>query len=193
MRTEKFIREQIARILSEKSDEEKEEKLPRTSGPGPGRFKKELQDLKALADANPKQLMQNLGIKPAGSGWVEGGNSGEIIINLLADAIKGTKEMSAVYSLPREKKDVTGRVGALVSLTGELSPRDALVFIRETTKGAKNAGYLPFEDEVQVEILGSSILAYVSPKPFRWNQKKQVKKAKSPEPQPPSPKAAPSS
>ena len=176
MRDEEFIRGYILRVLKEQAEQAEDDKgLPKTSGPGPGRYKKELTNLKALSDSNPKQLMQNLGIKPGA-----GGQRGQVILKILNDAIGGTKEMKTVYSNARKQKDAYGRTGILVSLTGELPPRDALAFIRETFRGAKKAGYLPFDDDVQVELLGNGILAYVSSKSFRWNQKlKKSKKSKS--------------
>ena len=177
MRDEEFIREYVLKILKEQA-EEKDDKsdLPGTTGPGPGRYKKELANLKALSDSNPKKLMQNLGIKPGG-----GGQRWQIILKILNDAISGTKEMDAVYNNTQKKKDAFGRMGIAVSLTGELAVRDALAFIREAFRGAKNAGYLNFDDKVQVEILGNEILAYVSPKAFRWNQKLKKSKKSKPE------------
>ena len=184
MRDEEFVRHYILRVLKEQAEEEKEDKdLPKTSGPGPGRYKKELANLKALSDSNPKKLMKNLGIKPgaAGQRW-------QVILKILNNAIGGTKEMNAVYNNAEKHKDAFGRIGIGVSLTGELPVRDALAFVRETFRGAKNAGYLPFGENVQVEILGNDILAYASPKAFRWNQKLKKSKKSKPKPKPETPK-----
>ena len=176
MRNEKFIRGYIVKVLKEQEEEEKDvQSLPKTSGPGPGRFKKELANLKALSDSNPKKLMKNLGINPGASGkqW-------QVILKILNDAIDGTSEMNAVYSNAVKQMDAFGRVGIGVTLTGELSARDALAFIRETFRGARNAGYLPFGEKIQVEILGNKVLAYISSREFRWNQKlKKSKKSKA--------------
>jgi len=171
MHDEIWIRRQVRRILSEEKDPENEgseEKtgLPTTTGPGRGRFKKELKDMKALADENPQQLMKNLGISGVG-----GGNAQEALESLLGKAIDND-EMSTVYSKAIPKEDAYGRGGVSISLSGEMGSRDALIFIRETVKGAKKAGVFGFNAEIQVEILDGSILAYLSPNTFQWNKRK---------------------
>ena len=178
MKDETLIRRHIRRMLSEGGDEEKDEgeDLPKTTGPGPGRFKREFRDLKALADSDPQKLMQNLGIAGVG-----GEDQGEAVNRLMNSAISG-KEMGAVYSGVKKLEDAHGRKGARVFLTGEMSPRDALAFARETVKGAENAGILPFNEKIQVEILDNAILVYVSSKSFQWNKKKKPKKKPTPPP-----------
>jgi hypothetical protein len=170
MNDETWVRKYVRRILSEETGEDKDkdkgEDLPKTTGPGPGRFKKEFRDLKALADADPQKLMQNLGISGVG-----GSDQGEAVNILMNSAISG-EEMAAVYSGVKKLEDPYGRKGARVSLTGEMSPRDALAFARETVKGAENSGILPFNEKIQVEILEKNILVYVSSRSFQWNKKK---------------------
>lgn len=188
MKDEEFVRRYILKVLKEetekedkgkekgdnkekdkeKGDEGEDKSLQKTTGPGPGRYKKELANLKALSDSNPKELMTNLGIGGGGGGEPE-----EILLRVMKQAAKGTAEMKAVYTNPQQKKDTFGRLGAFIALTGQLAPRDALAFIRETVKGAEKAGILKFNEKIQVEILGDGILAYISAKPFRWNQKKR--------------------
>jgi len=177
MNNENWIRHQIRKVLSEQRageeendpEEKSEEKkdLPKTSGPGRGRFKKELKDMKALADDNPQQLMQNLGISGVGGADPQGA-----LNNLLQKAISNST-MAQVYQKPKPKEDEYGRAGVEIPVTGEISPRDALIFIRETVKGAKNAGMYQPDGPVQVELLGNSILAYLSANTFEWNKKKR--------------------
>ena len=180
MKIEKFIRKHILNILLEE-DEKPEEVDSRvavsseneqTTGPGPGRYKKELSGLKALADANPMGLMKKLNIKSA-----RGNSKSEMIEDLLSQALKGNSEMSNVYQGTKRRKDRFGRGGVLISLTGEMSTRDSLVFIRETLKGAKNAGLVSFDTGIQAEILGDSLLAYLSKQPHRWNKPPRTKKS----------------
>ena len=176
MDAKEFIRKYIKKILLEEEEKSTGE-LPKTTGPGPGRFSKAVKGMKALADENPAKLMANLKASPGG------GDPGDVLMGLLRSAASGTPEMSAAYAAGRTKKDAYGRVGATVSVTGDLPLRDALMFMRETVTGATNAGYLSFDEPVQVEILGGDIIAYTSRKPFAWNKPKppEKKKPKPPE------------
>jgi len=178
---EEFVRRHIAHILLEQEGENKEtpanitisSETEQTTGPGPGRYKKELAGLKALSDSDPMALMKNLGIKSAG-----GDNKHEMLVDLLSQAIEGNDAMENVYKDTHERQDRYGRKGVRISLTGEMPARDSLVFVRETLRGAKNAGILRFDDAVQSEIVGNSLLVYASPKPFSWNKPKAKKKPK---------------
>jgi len=171
MVSELVVRNFIRNLLLEKDEEEEP---PSTTGPGPGRFKKELRDLKALADVNPAKLMSNLNISDPGGDTEE-----DSLMSILRSAVGGTSEMKAAYGAPSKKADSANRIGYSISVTGEgMSPRDGLVFIREAFKGAKSAGYWTWDDDVQIELLGGDILAYVSSSPFTWNKAKKVKKAK---------------
>ena len=91
MNNEDFIRQQVFRLLREQEEPADKQDLPSTSGPGPGRFKKELQNLKALSDSSPKQLMQNLGIKPG-----VGNKHIPVLMKMMSDAISSAEEMGAV-------------------------------------------------------------------------------------------------
>jgi len=175
MDNESWVRTQVRHILIEQTGEDdKPEEKPEekksgetTTGPGPGRFKKELKDLKALADVNPQQLMKNLGVSGASGDTPEA-----TLTNLLQRAIRN-EHMSNVYKGTAVKKDDYDRPGVLISLSGGLAARDSLIFIRETIKGAQGAGMISPKEAIQVEILGGSILAYFEEKPFRWNKKKR--------------------
>ena len=179
MKMEEFVRRHIAHILLEQEDESKgtptnvtvSPETEQTTGPGPGRYKKELAGLKALSDSDPMALMKNLGIKSA-----TGDNKYEMLLDLLSQAVEGSDAMGNVYKDTHERQDRYGRKAVRVSLTGEMPVRDSLVFVRETLRGAKNAGILRFDDVLQSEIVGDSLLIYVSPKSFSWNKPKAQKK-----------------
>tara|TARA_B100001123_G_C15342846_1_gene1035743 strand:+ start:3300 stop:3887 length:588 start_codon:yes stop_codon:yes gene_type:complete len=167
---ESVIRNYVRGLLLEKEEEEP----PTTTGPGPGRFKKELKDLKALADVDPAKLMSNLNISDPGGDTEEAS-----LESILKSAVGGTSEMKAAYGSPSKKSDSADRIGYSIPVTGEgMSPRDGLVFIREAFKGAKSVGYWTWDKDIQIELLGGDILAYVSESPFTWNKAKKAKKAK---------------
>ena len=156
-------------------DKDKKDRKDSTRGVGRGGIKKDLRGLKALADENPAKLMSNLKINfPAGD------TPEDMINDLMSQAVGGAKAMQSAYGDPREKKDKFGRVGFIVPVQGDLTPRDGLIFIRETVKGAINSGFLNFDEQVRAELLGNDILVYQSHKPFGWNQPGKKKKGKEP-------------
>ena len=172
------IRGWVRQILFEKIGEGGgEEELPMTSGPGPGRFKKELKNMKAAADADPQGLMSRLKISAP---TAVGESPHKALEGLVRSALAGTKEMSSVYTGAAPKEDAYGRKGVSITVTGKgMSSRDGLIFIRETMKGARNAGFITFDERVQVELLGGGILVYAASRPFMWNRaKKKSKKSK---------------
>ena len=168
MTNEDIIRNYVLRILLERGEEDEEgEDLPTTSGPGRGRFKKELEDLKALADVDPGKLMSNLKVSaPSGE------SEEKDMLSIIRAAVGGTSEMNNVYGTPKRQTDNYDKVGLAIPVTGkDMSVRDGLIFIRETLKGAKGAGFYKWDTPLQAEILGSSILVYPSQKSFKWNKK----------------------
>ena len=179
LNAEQFIRKQIRKILTEDLKDG-----PQRSKGVRGGVKKELRDLKAVADTNPQELMSRLNLS-----GVDGNDPGQVLYSLLSQAVNNTSEMSDAYSPPVNTKDSFGRSGLLISLTPaaleEMSVRDATIFIRHTVRGARNARLINFKSPVQIEILGDKILAYPSGKKFTWNvpkTKKRSNNATSPQP-----------
>ena len=164
MNIEAFVRKQVRKILLENSGDI-EVNTNKTSGPGPGRFKKELKDMKALADTEPGKLVAKLGISAGGS------TAGQSFESLLSSAASGDPAMAEVYSNAKMVKDQFGREGATVDVSG-MSARDALIFIRETVKAASATGRIRFAP-AQVEILDGKIVAYQGASPFSWNSPKK--------------------
>ena len=181
-----FVREQVKRILFEQQDKiDDATSYEQTTRIGGG-IKKELRNLKALADENPSELMDRLGV-----GNLSGQTPSAILLDLLEKAITNSKEMRTAYTSPGKERDTHGRDGAKVNLTGELDSRDGVIFIRHTIRGARNAGMLPFKDRVQIELLGSSILAYPDSMSYSWNVVPRKIRKRTKQPAVPKKKQAP--
>ena len=171
MNPEQFIREQIKKILMEQTDTGD---TPRTTGVRGG-VKRELRQLKALANDNPAELMNRLNVTN-----ISGESSIDQLGSLLGQAISNTDEMADAYDKPQGINDTYNRSGLLISLTPaaeeEMTVRDATIFIRHTVSGAKNAGILRFDGPTQIEILNNDILVYPSKGKFTWNVPPRSKK-----------------
>ena len=170
-----FLRKQIQRILeqsdpatTQSGDESGSDQRrgPTTDKIGPGRYSKKLQQTKGLADENPGELMKKLSI-----GSPRGVTPSEIVINVLKDAITKTDEMGAAYNPPSPETDAFGRKGGFIQTRGDISIRDAVIFLRLTVRGARNAGVLKFDDKVFVEKYKGGLLAYTGKKAYTWNDK----------------------
>jgi hypothetical protein len=182
MDAKQFIKKQVRRILYEEEEGARDATSYEQTTRIGGGIKKELRNLKALADDNPSELMKRLSIND-----VTGQTPSLILFDLLNKAINNSKEMRASYTSPGKERDTFGRDAARIDLTGELDARDGVIFIRHTIRGARNAGVLPFKDRIQIELLGGSILTYPDPMGYSWNAgprktKKPVKKQQQPSP-----------
>jgi len=186
LQNETFIRSQIRRILleEEKPEEGAEEPKPKRKksrtgkkvhgGPRGGDYSAVMKKVfgggkKAdrLAESKPGQLMKNLNVTN-----VAGNNDQKLIETLLSKAVKGTKEMSEVFSEPQEKKDSAGRWGYFVAAKG-LEGRYALLFIYDTVRGAVNAGVLKLDGDVRADAAqGGALVFGVEEKDEKWDQKK---------------------
>ena len=174
MKSEDLFRNFVKKLLIEEEEE-------RTRGVGKGGIKKELADLRSLAEVDPQRLMANLNISSAG-----GDNADDSLQKILDQALGGTEEMGNAYGEPFEKKDSHERLGFSIPVTGDgMNSRDGLIYIRETFKGVNSAGLWQWSPkEVQVEQLGGNVIVYVDEQPFSWNQqpgKKKKKKSKDSE------------
>lgn len=156
----KFIRDQIRRILSEKteaasetpdepapSDKKKEKGGLAKVKPGRGRVKAEIQEAEALANSDPKKLMKRLKIDSA-----PGDSTPKKVAYILKRAVntlKSTKGLEQAYSdislMQTEEGDLYVRI-----IPNKLKPRDALLYMNHTLVGAVNSGILAGLDMIVV-------------------------------------------
>ena len=175
-----FLRRQIRLILEEPNSDtpssedkpaedkpaEDKPRGPKTDKIGPGRYSKKMAQTKGLADSDPSGLLKKLSI-----GSAKGESPSQIVNNLLNDAITKTAEMSAAYSVPSGETDTFGRKGAYIQTRGDISIRDAVIFLKLTVRAARNAGVLKFKDKVFVEKYKGGLLAYTGKGAYTWNDK----------------------
>ena len=97
---------------------------------------------------------------------------------LLKQAAAGHGAMKNVYGAPTPRKHAkSGKQGIRLPVS-IITPRDGMKWIEHTLLGAQNAGIVRFDQEIQVEILGSDVLAYFSSKPRTWDTVPKAKKKK---------------
>ena len=161
MRPEDYIRRKIRQLLIEARIPMSSKKTSRVGGG----VRKEFRDLKARSENRPRDLMKDLGVTTLKSRE----NKYEVLHDLLGKAVAGNEIMADAYSHPEYIKDEFGRQAAMIKVVGDIAPRDGVFFIRHTLRGAKNAKMMPFNDKVAVELLGDSIILYVTKTPYSWN------------------------
>lgn len=146
MSNEKFIREQIKKILAEKSAPQSDQRPVRGS-------RKNLNPPKvsrkgALAEVNPVELIKKLKITGArGKTPIERTAS---VLNIAVRALREIDELKGVYGSVAEDK------GKLRVPSGALSSDDALEYINHILVASKSAGILT--DDVGTSIDGSDIV-----------------------------------
>ena len=171
-----FLENQILKILKEQSQPESGAAEEKTTGPGRGGYKKSVREAGALAQNNPAELMKRLKIRP-----VSQKEDIKKLFELLNQASSGNGAMKDVYGSPAARKHQTsGRQGVRLPVK-VITPRDGMKYVEHTILGAQNAGLVKFNEEIQVEILGSDVLAYFSSKPKTWNIVTKTKKSKAKE------------
>ena len=189
MMVEEFLRKHIHIILERALHEAEAPKAGDTGGGstsamGPttqrltgGRYSKKLGQTKSLADEDPNTLMKKLSIQRLS------GQPSDAVFEMLNSSIGKTKEMLAVYAKPQSVNDGYGRTGAYIKVQGDSPIRDAALFLRLTARGARNAGFVGFNDKIFVERYEGGILVYVGIEPYSWNAK--PRKVKKPPKNPP--------
>ena len=172
MNLDKFLEKQIYRILFEQ-EEDVEQTAQRSRGAsrkGVARVKK-----MAMAEGDPRQLMQNLQI-----GGVTGKDDIEKLFSLFRQAQKGADPMQEAYGAPSAHEHQTSKRKGVRVPYKEIPTKEARRYLEYTILGALNAGYVKFDegvakggdlDGIQVEGLGSDILIYFSPKKNSWHVK----------------------
>ena len=165
MLTENKIRLKVREILVEEEQ---------TVRPGRGGYKKEIQQAGALASDNPAELMKRLNITR-----VAGDTEIKKLNQLLTQAVSGTGAMKVAYGSPLARKDnVSGAQGIRIPVK-VIPPRDARKYLEHTLVGAQGSRVAIFDNDIQIEILGSDILLYFSPRPYSWGRRKTGKKKKA--------------
>lgn len=169
MTDENFIRNQIRRILVEKSksdandaESDSRDEKNKTKGsiakvkPGRGRVKAEIREAEALANADPGALMTKLKINSApGNTTLQ---KVAFVLNRAITTLKSTKGLETAYDRVAQMKSADG-VDYLQIIPKDLSPRDALLYMNHTLVGAVNAGILSELDKLVVpEIKGGKVI-----------------------------------
>ena len=148
-----LVKEIVLDILSEKKSKGSKQSSGIEASTGSGRFTKGVEEAGALANENPTQLMENLGIKGA-----SGSDDLEKIESLLRQAFTGADAMKQVYTsfsriTNKEKKGLKVEVSVI-------RPREGIKYLYHTLIGAKNAGILRLSNLVQIENSSGSIIIY---------------------------------
>jgi len=177
IKVENFIRRQIQMLISEQ-----EEEIPLPRGPGRGRYKKGFspyREAESIAYSEPDVLMSRLNISKSD------GKISDQLMSAINSAINSSEEMRDAYTNASAKTDKFGRKGILVGI-GSLSEseRDALMFMRLTVDGMKNAGVVDKNSNIQVELLANRVVIYSDKNKLSWNSPpKKTKKVKKEKPE----------
>ncbi len=123
---------------------------------GRGSWSKSVKEAGALAEEAPDELMQNLGIKAAGT-----------VQAVLKQALANSDVMKKSYA---SMSNVTaGQMSGIIITMGELDSRNGAKYLHHTLIGAKNSGKLSLEDALQIDRLDtSSVVVYKSSKRNSW-------------------------
>lgn len=130
---------------------------------GRGRWSKEVQEAGALAEDDPEQLMDNLGISEKGSGY-------QGVADILKQAFEGSDVMQKAYASGLQAIRQGTLTGIQIDM-GELDSRNGAKYIHHTLIGARNAGMLSLDVPIQVDRLdGKSVVVYTSPRKNAWQK-----------------------
>lgn len=169
-----FIREEIRRIIYERSGEEtikdtrvkdEESSGEKTTRAGRGRYKKEITQAGALATKKPRELMKRLKLSRA-----SGSTDIDRLNSLLSQAVTGTPAMKDVYGKPEARRHKTSKKKGVRIPVKIIPARDARMYLIHTLVGALSSGYLDLKQDYQVEILGKDVLIYFSDKQYSWDK-----------------------
>ena len=170
-----FIREEIRRIIYERSGEEaikdtsakdEEPSGEKTTRLGRGgSYKKEIKQAGALATKKPRELMKRLNLSRA-----SGSTDIDRLNSLLSQAVTGTPAMKDVYGNPEARRHKTSKKKGIRIPVKIIPARDARMYLIHTLVGALSAGYLDLKQDYQVEILGKDVLIYFSNKQYSWDK-----------------------
>jgi hypothetical protein len=150
---ETYIRNQIRKMLLEQ--EEKKPKKKKKKGTvrarvGKGNWKFAVKEAGALATQNPGELMSRLGVQPSSSPTTE-----ERVYDIVSSAISGNEIMSQAYDGATINETGDGTV--VMVYPGGITSRDATKYMEHTLIGAKGAGYIEIDKDVNVINSGGSV------------------------------------
>ena len=178
--TEKYIRNEIRKILSELNEQKDKPKYQemkkRVKGIGRGRFNSAIVSAKARSEDSieARGLLKDLGV-----GSVSGATQEEQLLSLVKQAISGTDAMSTAYPQAMMVQDVSGRAGVLIQANvGAMGGiRNAMKYMAMTVRAAINSGMIPGEfgnAKVVQPATGEAnyMIAYLSgkSKKIEWNE-----------------------
>jgi len=127
---------------------------------GRGSWSKSVKEAGALAEEAPDELMSNLGIKNAASGFAG-------ISKLLNQAFKESDVMKRSYG---GISNVTqGKSKGIMISMGELDSRNGAKYLHHTLIGAQNAGKLSLDVPVQIQRIDTgTVVIHSSPMKNSW-------------------------
>jgi len=142
----------------ETSSKEKKESSYRAgleASTGAGRYVAGVKEAGALAEEDPNQLMNNLGIKITP---VSGADDLEKITKILRQAFTGAEAMRKVYTgLSTVKK---GEKSGLKVNVSEIKANSGVKYLYHTLVGAENSGVLNLDSKMQIENVGGTVIIY---------------------------------
>jgi len=153
-------------LLEEESEEPKKETSPPEeressyragieASTGAGRYVAGVKEAGALAEEDPNQLMDNLGIKMTP---VSGADDLEKITKVLKQALNGAAAMRKVYTgLSTVRK---GEKSGLKVSISEIKANSGVKYLYHTLVGAENAGILNLDSKMQIENVGGTVIIY---------------------------------
>jgi hypothetical protein len=152
-RIKKIIEQQVRKILAEaeptaaapesgEADKEKPKGKITRGAIGSGKIKNKINDAKALATKNPKELMKRLGVSGASGNTIQ-----EKVLSVVRSAIYGTEDMREAYL------GATVREGKVYVSPREVSPRDGALYMLHTLTAADNLDMLgTYDNEIVVSV-----------------------------------------
>ncbi len=151
-RIKKIVEQQVRKILAEAEPtaapesgsavkEKPKGKITRGTI-GSGKIKNKINDAKALATKNPKELMKRLGVSGA-----SGNSIAAKVLSVVRSAIYGTDTMREAYL------GAAFREGKVYISPREISPRDGALYMLHTLTAADNLDMLgTYDNEIVVSV-----------------------------------------
>lgn len=161
MNSEQFIRYHIRKILAEGDSEEesttksKKSKKKIVKGSIPGAIPK---GFRALADADPEQLMSNLKAK----GNYSHSDPVEALNKLLDSGVSGTDEMSSAFTGTQVIQNKDGKKGVLVKV-GDIDNKNGTRYMKMLMQAALATDTIDAPDSIRVQHSSGGVLIYFSP------------------------------
>lgn len=137
----------------ERSETEKSKGKVTRGAIGSGKVKGKINDAKALATKNPKELMKRLGVEGS-----SGNTIAERVLSIIRSAIYGTDEMREAYLGAALTKEEDSEKPIVRVATRELTPRDGALYMLHTLTAADNLDMLgTYDEEIVVGVDGDKV------------------------------------